>query len=380
MTNSFINKLKSHHFLYQTISYAKGKVFDFKYKRISQKWFLTKNKIIDINLCQEIGEKAKLNIIWCGINENQDRSGLIQGLGKIFNTRIYYRPNKKYGLKNNSIYNSDSINENGEKLYDYVKAESIKSKIDYIIGQFMGININAYWLNKIQELGIKVISFSWDDKLTFLWNKKYKIGCHSISKNIDFVLGSSIKPLNSYTKTRPIFFPLGSSPEIFSGNAHSKKTIDVLFIGNQYGVRKDIIHFLKQNNINIEYYGNGWRTSYLSYQESAKKFKEAKIIIGIGYVSHSRNITTLKLRDFDASISGALYITSKNNELEKLFPGNELEFYEDKEELLNKINFYLENKDLRIQKAVALQEYVNKNFTWEILFKKLDNYLKNKKI
>ena len=118
----------------------------------------------------------------------------------------------------------------------------------------------------------------------------------------------------------------------------------------------------------------------MSYQESAKKFKEAKIIIGIGYVSHSRNITTLKLRDFDASISGALYITSKNNELEKLFPGNELEFYEDKEELLNKINFYLENKDLRIQKAVALQEYVNKNFTWEILFKKLDNYLKNKKI
>ncbi len=113
-------------------------------------------------------------------------------------------------------------------------------------------------------------------------------------------------------------------------------------------------------------------------RRALKNLKEAKIIIGIGYVSHSRNIT-LKLRDFDASISGALYITSKNNELEKAFPGNELGFIRRQEELLNKINFYLENKDLRIQKAVALQEYVNKNFTWEILFKKLDNYLKNKK-
>lgn len=376
MINKLINTIKNNSFLYEFISKIKGLLFDYKFKILENKWISNHQNVVSIINYSTTSVKSKLNVIWCGINENQDNSGLIQGLMNNFNTLIYYRSKNNYGLKNNTSIDENFIHENGKNLFNYVKLVSKKQKIDFLIGQFMGININSYWLENIRKLGIKTISLSWDDKLVFLWNKNYKISCHSISSSLDYVLGSSLYPLNVYNKTKPIFFPLASSPEIFSGNPRSEKTIDVLFIGNQYGTRRDIIKYLKSNNINVECYGNDWGTRFLSFEESALKFKQAKIIIGIGYVSHSRKITTLKLRDFDASISGALYITSKNEELELLFPDNQLVFYGNKKELLDKIKFYLKNENKRIEKASVLQKYVLDNFTWDILFNKLDAYLK----
>tara|TARA_B110000259_G_C13985689_1_gene390353 strand:+ start:431 stop:1561 length:1131 start_codon:yes stop_codon:yes gene_type:complete len=375
MKSKVVNILKRNNNLFKTISFLKGIVFDFKYRILSLKWNSNHNFFIDIANHQKSNLNRNLSIIWCGINENQDRSGLIQGLEKNFNLEIFYRPNKEYGLTNNSFYDLKSINKNGELLYNYLKVKSELSQVDYLFGQFMGVNINTYWLEKIQKLGIKIISLSWDDKLVNLWGKDYKLSCHSISHHIDYLLCSSIEPIKAYTNTNAFFFPLGSYDKVFSGDPYSKKTIDVLFIGNQYGARKSYIDFLIKNKINIEFYGMDWGTEFLSFTECAQKFKQAKIIIGIGYVSHSSKITTLKLRDFDASISGALYLTTRNKELEKLFPNNEIEFYESKNELLKKITFYLENDTKRIEKASKLQKFTMNNFSWDILFKKLNSYL-----
>lgn len=368
--------LKNYSNIYRIFTLIKGLVFDTKYGNLKKKWNSNSSSFHNIAKQQRSSLNRKLSVIWCGINENQDRSGLIQGLEKNFNLDIFYRPNNEYGLTNNSIYDLKSINKNGKLLYNYLKEKSKLSQVDCLIGQFMGFNINTIWLEKIHKLGIKIISLSWDDKLVNLWAKDYKLSCHSISHDIDYLLCSSIEPLKAYTKTNKLFFPMASSPEIFSGNPFSNKTIDVLFIGNNYGIRGEIIKYLKSKNINIECYGNGWGTKFLSFKESANKFKQAKIILGMGYVSHSRKITTLKLRDFDASISGALYMTSKNKELEMLFPNNQLVFYENKKELLDKIKFYLKNENKRIEKAAVLQKFVLENFTWDILFNKLNTYLR----
>lgn len=365
--------LKNYSNFYKIFSFTKGLVFDIKYQNLKAKWNSKSSSFINIANHQKSSLNRNLSVIWCGINENQDRSGLIQGLEKNFNLEIFYRPNKEYGLTNNSFYDLKSINKNGKLLYNYLKVKSELSQVDYLIGQFMGVNINTFWLEKIQKLDIKIISLSWDDKLVNLWGKDYKLSCHSISNHIDYLLCSSIEPIKAYTNA--FFFPLGSYDKVFSGDPYSKKTIDVLFIGNQYGVRKSYIDFLIKNKINIEFYGMDWGTDFLSFTECAQKFKQAKIIIGIGYVSHSSKITTLKLRDFDASISGALYLTTENKELKKLFPNNEIEYYKSKRELLKKITFYLENDTKRIEKASKLQKFTMNNYSWDILFKKLSSYL-----
>lgn len=375
MKSKIINILKKNYSVYRLISFCKGVIFDFKYWKLSLKWNLESNFLIDITTFHNSNVDKNLNVVWCGINENQDRSGLIQGLDKIFKLDIFYRPNNEYGLINSSIYNLDSIDENGELLYNYLKMRLETDQIDYLIGQFMGFNINNYWLERIQNLEIKIISLSWDDKLENLWNKDYKLSCHSISKNINYVLCSSLEPLKAYVNSNPIFFPLGSYDEVFCGDPFSNKTIDVLFIGNQYGARKNHIDFLIKNKINVEFYGRDWGTKFLSFKECAQKFKQAKIILGIGYVSHSTKITTLKLRDFDASISGALYLTTENEELKKLFPNNEIEYYKSKRELLKKIKFYLRNDNLRTERAAELQKFTVNNYSWDILFKKLNSLL-----
>ena len=180
----FFKKIISKTALYK--QYASLK-FDFSYNRI----FAVKGKI---RIAKKIIPKSS-RVIWVGINKNSDESGLLRGLKNTFNTKVYYLNKNTYGLGNNSDYDYNKIQVISNKFYNDIKAMHNEKKVDVIIGQFMGINIDSLILNKIQSLGIKVISLSWDDKLTFLWQKDYKKSCHSISKSIDYVLCSSIDAL-----------------------------------------------------------------------------------------------------------------------------------------------------------------------------------------
>ena len=44
-------------------------------------------------------------------------------------------------------------------------------------------------------------------------------------------------------------------------------------------------------------------------------FARAKIILGVGTVGYCDDVFTMKLRDFDATISGALYLTTRSDEV-----------------------------------------------------------------
>jgi spore maturation protein CgeB len=66
--------------------------------------------------------------------------------------------------------------------------------------------------------------------------------------------------------------------------------------------------------------------------------------LGVGGIGHCDDVYTLKLRDFDAPMSGALYLTHRNPDLTKLYKeGEEIECYVHPSEALRKISFYLKN-------------------------------------
>lgn len=169
---------------------------------------------------------------------------------------------------------------------------------------------------------------------------------------------------------------MGSSKRIFWGDVNSSRDIDVIFVGNKYGLRWEIVKRIKDEGINIEAYGEGWDNGFVNFKECARLFKQSKIIIGSGYVSHSSKVTTLKLRDFDSSITGALYLTSYNKELDYLFKNNEIEFYNNFDELIGKIKFYLKNEKLRLKKARELQKTTLNYYQWGHLFKNLESSIK----
>ena len=78
----------------------------------------------------------------------------------------------------------------------------------------------------------------------------------------------------------------------------------VLFIGNRYGFRDELISFLIANGIQIDCYGRGWENGSIDTERIPTLAKTYSVILGISNVGHSRRRKTLKLRDYESSFLG----------------------------------------------------------------------------
>ena len=118
-----------------------------------------------------------------------------------------------------------------------------------------------------------------------------------------------------------------------------------------------------QNRIN--------QISQLEYAEILGKSK-----IGINF-SYSTDQHQLKARVFEIILSGALLFESNNNQISELFNENiDYVSFNTNEELVEKMNFYL-NNDSERNKIITNAEFKLKNLYngirfWEIIFKKLN--------
>ena len=127
----------------------------------------------------------------------------------------------------------------------------------------------------------------------------------------------------------------------------------MLFVGNCYGKREELIYKCLKAGIRVEAYGMGFPRGHIPGDKVPYLFGRSKIIIGSGLVGHSGKITTLKLRDFDAPMSGALYLTSHNSQLENHFIiGKEILTYSNIDDCINKINYFLKNDEKRLHIAM----------------------------
>ena len=138
--------------------------------------------------------------------------------------------------------------------------------------------------------------------------------------------------------------PRPTDPGLFTPADGAVRDIDVLFIGNRYGVRGEIVACLERNGIEVDCYGHGWPNGYVNAEQNAALSKRARIILGVGTVGHCPDVFTLKLRDFDALMTGALYVTHRNPDLCSIFTeSEEMECYESPQEAAEKIRYYLDH-------------------------------------
>ena len=103
----------------------------------------------------------------------------------------------------------------------------------------------------------------------------------------------------------------------------------------------------------------------------AKSLTEMPVIfnksrINLNFTSKSIR-TGLPLRIFDILGSGGFCLTNYQSELCDIFtPGEHLDYYGSKEELLDKCRYYLDHEDERRQIAAAGYEEIKKKHTWDI--------------
>jgi len=318
-------------------------------------------------------EPGKLRIFWVGANYNQDMSGFLQGLKTFGEVVIFKNAEGGYGLlwpqtSKTKLSAEEVIKTNSEILLKQVELALKQGNLDLLMGQMWADVLDVSVLVKIQKMGIPTINVSMDDKLPDLWRReKGKLmGSAGLANGLNLVLTTSPDTCLWYLieGCPAIYWPLASDPDMFY--PRGEKIYDVVFVGSKYGIRGKLVGAIRKAGVKVEAYGQGWPNGFINAQKIAEVFGKAKIILGTGNVAYNKDILTIKLRDFDATMSDALYITHRNPDLLKLFKeGKEIECYDEINECIEKIKFYLAHPEKLEAIADAGYKKARENYTWE---------------
>lgn len=296
--------------------------------------------------------KGELHVFWVGTNKDQDESGFLQALHYLTKVSVFHNIKGNYGSWSGDETTCgvtgffEVRRANDEALLNQINQARTNGRIDLLIGQMWAHRISKDALKAIQALGIPVINIAMDDRLPRHWSTQHgvRLGAIGLGSGVDMTLTTCKEVCKWYgVEGFPsIYWPLASDPVLFKPAHDMVRDIDVLFIGNKYGVRAKIISALERYNIRVQCYGDGWINGYVNSEQNIALSRRARIILGVGTVGHCDDVYTLKLRDFDAMMTGALYLTHRNPDLCRIFnEGEEIEYYETVNEAASKIRYYL---------------------------------------
>jgi spore maturation protein CgeB len=145
-----------------------------------------------------------------------------------------------------------------------------------------------------------------------------------------------------------------------------QKKYDVVFIGQNFGNRQMYVDYLKNNNINILAMGRNWQDGRVTQAQMIGIFNQAKIVLNFSSSAGHPELKYLKGRIFEIPATGVFQLTEECGGLDDYFKvGKELERFSTKEELLEKVKFYLSNDILREEIAKNGKKKVLENYTFE---------------
>jgi len=119
------------------------------------------------------------------------------------------------------------------------------------------------------------------------------------------------------------------------------KILDIVFIGQIYGYREDILRYLKKNGIKVSIFGFGAKAGRLTFSEMVKVISGAKICLNFSGGSDGKTLQ-IKSRNFEVPGCGTLLLTEYVPGIEKYYEiGTEIDCWRKREELLEKVQTLL---------------------------------------
>lgn len=195
---------------------------------------------------------------------------------------------------------------------------------------------------------------------------------------------------------RTNLWPLAAFEELYDSSKtknnilNNKRKIDIVFIGALHLIKMDLLssvkHEFKSNFIlhglsslkkniyfNYKYYFPCW-VKPIPFSKYVSIYQNSKI--GINH--HLRNQYTVGgYRLFDLPANGVMQISDGGEYLNEFFKvGEEIESYDSKEELIDKIKYFLKNETAREKIALAGYNRVMKDHTIKKRLNELPNILK----
>lgn len=312
-----------------------------------------------------------------------------------------------------------------QRLLDKFQKEHTRKPFDLFFAYLKEGMVEPAVIKEIGKTGVTTCNFSCNNIHQF-----YLV--EQLSLQFDYNLYSEKTAREKFVKigVNSLWWPMASNPKYFKPENH-ERTIDVSFVGGNYGLRVRYIKYLLQKGINVHAHGPGWQgggaktpfrsvakrylygiqslfSSHVKDQAHAsakladhdirrlisKNFPSnvhppisdaelislySKSIISLGFLdvydSHDPSSGVLRhlhLREFEAPMCGALYCTGYSEELAEMFePGKEVLTYHNEEDLLDKINYYLKHKDKCESVRIAGRQRALNDHTYQRRFKQL---------
>ena len=248
------------------------------------------------------------------------------------------------------------------------------------------------------------ISAEIDIKLVSILSRKYKTLAYlyddtwriSYSKmwiqNVHYIVSSDINwklNFNGY-QNKVIYSPFFVNTSSYKFKPIFEKDIDVSFVGQYHPHREWVINYLINQGINVSVFGRGWsHNSEVSHEKMIEIFNRSKINLNLSncvnydifhlldfknnnlisllksyklvlkslYSDDMKIYEMVKARFFEINACRGFQISFYAQGLEHQFLiGKEIEVFENVRQLVKKVNFYLNNSEIR--ESVANSGYV----------------------
>lgn len=257
----------------------------------------------------------------------------------------------------------------------------IPNDVDIVVSM-----LDAYNLNQIKNKAKKIVSIAWIRNWPDRWLENNSF------KSYDLVFASSqtlCDMIEENSEQKVSLFPIATNPEKFvkNDNIDSDFTSDYSFTGNYWGKPREIETFLEPSKIKHKFniYGKDWNMvekfapyhkGFLQYKDIPKVYANSRIVIDDAVVGITKPYGSVNSRVFDAIAGGTLVVTNGVIGAKETF-GELLPFYETKEELHAFLEKYLNNENLRKEKAEALYHFVLKHHTYQIRARQMKERLES---
>lgn len=227
-----------------------------------------------------------------------------------------------------------------------------------------------------KDWDIPIIAIWWDTCWNGFWESIQPVlpyvDVHVVADNplLNFIDKSKGGPY--YNRFLTLWSPF--DPLIYN-NTGCNRDINVSFLGQVDGYRSNrmqYIQHLRRNNLPI-YCSLFRRTQQPSHGKYVEILNRSKIVLNFSYSLDSHQ---LKGRVFEAILCGAMLMESENPQTQCYFtPGEDYVSFNSKEDLVDKIKYYLEHEDERSEIAargeLKARKYYNHIEFWGKVINKL---------
>lgn len=281
----------------------------------------------------------------------------------------------------------------GKKVFEkQIEELMLDKKIDciFFIWWSSDLTFDLYFIERLSQFAIIVMSF-FDTEYFFEGVDRYYAQLADLVILPDYLSKYKYELLNINVLTTFTMCDMN----FYSKSDSIDKSIDVSFVGNlKQADRKEYIDYLKMQGISVETYGVGSNHGFISFEEMIDVFNKSKINLNFTITSDRKNyiinpptinqrIKQSKGRPIEIALCGGFVLSEYAPGIEEMFSiGREIDVFNTKEELLEKIQYYLANEKERAEIAIRGYERALKNYDavrgFENVFNRINKIKPNK--